>query len=177
LAGSFAELHLGYQLKRMLTELADFQDLNFAKASRLWRTIPHPDLKDCESTHLGIIETADVQALAGSVLAPLFKKNVPKLNLRPNDKELLLVALDGCTDEVIAKRLNITVPAVKRRWEDIYGRISSNPIDLEFPSETQRRNGRRGAQKRHLLLAYVRQHREELRPYGTQPRIKAPRSA
>jgi DNA-binding CsgD family transcriptional regulator len=164
---AFVELHAGYYVKRILTELVDSQDLHHAVASRLWRLIPYTGNGPFDDRHLGLIEAPDVR----------FRRHVPQLSLRPTDQELLVVVLGGATDEEIAIRLHITLSAVKRRWEDIYNRVYSSGIDIGFTVEAQAANGKRGAQKRHVLLAYLRRHPEELRPYRSKPHTQAARLA
>lgn len=170
---AFVELHAGYYIKRMLMDLMDPHDLRVAIESRVWRVISYNACGVLERGHLGLIERPDVRAVIGSAVGPLFTRHVPQLFLRPIDQELLAVALDGATDEDIAIRLNLTVSAVKRRWEDIYDRVYSSGIDIGFSVEAQAANGKRGAQKRHILLAYLRRHPEELRPFRSRPRTQA----
>jgi hypothetical protein len=71
----------------------------------------------------------------------------------------------GATDEELADKLGISSFAVKTVWREIYDRSSSF-----FPECNSAHFGRegtaehRGKQKRHLLLAYLRDHPEEMRP-------------
>lgn len=170
LASAFVELHAGYRLKRMLTELRDAQDIGYVDASRIWRRVSYAQGDTGSNTPgaLGIIETKDVLALPGSAVAPLFQGPLPLLGLRPSDQELLSAVLKGATDRELAQILRITVPAVKRRWEDIYHRIKSLDVDLGPGFHSEPNGGKRGPQKRHRLLAYLRQHPEELRPFTSK---------
>jgi len=77
------------------------------------------------------------------------------------EQQLLELALEGCDDESVAKSLFVTVPAIKRRWENIFRRVAAIRPDLS-PLDG---DGRRGIQKRQRVVAYVRSHPEELRPF------------
>jgi hypothetical protein len=62
----------------------------------------------------------------------------------------------------MSRRLELSMAAVKKRWVSIFDQARLSRPDL-FP-ET-RMDGVRGRQVRHHLLAYLRTHREELRPF------------
>ena len=63
---------------------------------------------------------------------------------------------------------------MKKRWAAVFERVATARPDLlpelEYDSDRQTR----GRQKRHHLLAYVRQHPEELRPVLQLKRPKFP---
>jgi hypothetical protein len=82
------------------------------------------------------------------------------------------------TDEGLARELNLKLTAVKRRWLTLFERIADVhpdllPPDVRLPENGDNHIGKRGPQKRHHLLAYVREHPEELRPAKSQ---RKPRS-
>jgi DNA-binding NarL/FixJ family response regulator len=85
------------------------------------------------------------------------------LGLRSTDKELLVAALKGATDRELADDLNLTKEAVKRRWKVLFDRLEA--VKPEIFGASVSNNGKRGPQKRHRILAYVRDHPEELRPF------------
>jgi hypothetical protein len=64
-------------------------------------------------------------------------------------------------DVSIAKALFVTLPAIKRRWSNIFERVGSIKPEL-CPMDGE---GTRGTQKRQRILTYVRSHPEELRPF------------
>ncbi len=103
-----------------------------------------------------------VAAMSSSVGAPLFNSSRPLLCLRESDQELLLAALTRGTDEEIGLALGLTRDAVKARWRSTLARIAKVKPDLVAGES----NGEsRGPQKRHRVVAYVREHFEELRCY------------
>lgn len=101
-------------------------------------------------------------ALPGSVANPLFSTAKPVLRLRESDQELLLAALEGATDSELARQLGLTLSAIKARWRSIFEKAAKVMSEL---LEEDVREEIRGSQKRHRVLAYVRNHMEELRPY------------
>ena len=94
----------------------------------------------------------------------LLHRKKPVLQLRDADQQLLIAALTGLTDDELARRLQHSLPAIKKRWLSVFERTLEKRPDL-FPDWSEE-NGlsKRGRQKRHHLLAYVRSHPEELRP-------------
>jgi hypothetical protein len=162
LARSFVEAHAGYHVKRILKELPCDQDVAYARATKVYRVLEF-ECPAAGSCSLGVIEAEDVNALANCSLAPLFQPCKAVLGLRPIDQELLLAAIDGATDRELAERLGISLASVKRRWEDIYEKALSA---LSLPETLREGNaGKRGMQKRHYLLRYLRQNQHELRPF------------
>jgi len=59
-------------------------------------------------------------------------------------------------------QLGVTLSAVKARWRSVIAVIEETMPELVRDAEN--REGR-GMQKRHRVLAYVRTHPEELRPF------------
>lgn len=117
---------------------------------------------------LSLIGMARDEAVADgfSSLAMLFHAAPPRLGLRPGEQTLLVRALDGQTDEELALGLNLSLSAVKKRWNGVYARVASaDPTLLPVwaPEEVWR-----GAEKRRHLLQYLRDHPEELRPALTR---------
>ena len=70
----------------------------------------------------------------------------------------------GKTDAELSVDLGLSIEAIKRRWMSIFARVD------EFKPEILNREGPdnegRGPQKRHRVVAYVRTHPEELRPFS-----------
>ncbi len=103
--------------------------------------------------------------LPGSLLSPLFCRACPRVFFTRAEQRLLNVALSGGTDREIADALEVSLPGVKRCWESVYARVSSQlpgllPQDCLGLSLTRGR----GMEKRRRLLSYLRDHPEELRP-------------
>lgn len=60
---------------------------------------------------------------------------------------------------------------MKKSWNTIYEQVAAVQPDL-LPAAEQ---GKRGQRKRHHLLGYLREHREELRPVLLDQRAAAGR--
>ena len=103
----------------------------------------------------------------GSLVSQAFVYSRPRFFFRPHEQEMLCQAIRGIPDEEIANALCITVPAVKKRWISIYDRVSEACSDLLPPTP----EGSRGAEKRRVLIQYLHDHQEELRPVQAPPRL------
>jgi hypothetical protein len=100
-----------------------------------------------------------------SWVGDLFNYRPPRCGFSRSEQRLILSALGGATDEELATALHVSLPTVKKTWLSIYGRaaVLSPAIVDHFPSESPIS---RGKEKRRHLLAYLREHTEELRPYS-----------
>lgn len=167
---SFVEYHHGYNLKEIISEVigkAEIEWIINGSSFRLRDTyeiyykthpLPPPELR---SYLIGI--TRAESYTADSVLAPLFIYSPPRFFFRRGEQELLQQALSGKTDEELVNGLGISLSAVKKRWNSIYHRVAGQDAEL-LPDPPENKGQKRGAQKKHLLLNYLRRHPEELRP-------------
>ncbi len=167
LASSFTECHAGYRIRRILAETADEAGRDFVQRSVVYRAIAEfPDVG--RVLHLMTLDSVKmVPASLGNVL---FSYREPVLRLRASDQDLLLEALNGATDPELAGKLGIKTSAVKARWRSAFVRVAETMPELCGGFDDQEG---RGAQKRHRVLAYVRNHPEELRPYEWKTKIRA----
>ncbi len=94
----------------------------------------------------------------------LFVYQPPRCGFSRSEQRLLFSALDGGTDEELAKTLHVSVSAVKKMWHSIYERVGACVPELLPNSVNHVEFGERGKEKKHRLLAYLREHPEELRP-------------
>jgi hypothetical protein len=75
---------------------------------------------------------------------------------------VLAHALLNQTDAEIARRLGLSVDAVKKTWRRIYDRISTR---LPYLIDEERKpGGGRSSEKRRHVLEHVRAHPQEVRP-------------
>ena len=156
---SFTEALSGFHIRRILAETTSQAPTELHRNSPEFRTL-------AEFSAIGhaiqLMTRASATALPGSLGNLIFKFNPPLLRLRDSDQQLLAAALKGATDNELTVQLGISISAVKARWRSTYARIAEvMPVltNEVYDSET------RGAQKHHRVLAYVRSHMEELRPY------------
>jgi DNA-binding CsgD family transcriptional regulator len=101
-----------------------------------------------------------------------FSRREPMLGFSPAEQELLWLALRTADDEACAAALGISPHTVKMRWRGIFQRVEAAHPDLLGPggqaasrlTAEGEDDARRGPEKRRHLLAYLRQHMEEVRP-------------
>lgn len=157
-AVSFYELHVGYNLDRLLFEAVDEGDLGYLESISAWR-ICHRFQQLPRALGICTLETSMVRT--GSAAMLLFHRRTPVLRLRRPSQELLLLAVRGLSDFEIAEKLHLSLPAVRRRWAGVFEQVGARRPDLLPPAQ----GPFRGEEKRKKLLNFVREHREELRPY------------
>lgn len=113
--------------------------------------------------------TRDLEARGGkgwssSWVGALFDYRPPRLGFSAREQQLLLLAATGeCgTDSALADALGVATGTVKKMWLSIYGRVADERPEI-VPDQAHWDSGR-GIEKRRRLLAYLREHPEELRP-------------
>src|SRR5262245_27129018 len=94
----------------------------------------------------------------------MYRYKAPVLRLRPAEQSLLSAALAGKTDAELSAALGVSIEAIKKRWISIFERVEQ--FKSEILSQTDADSDGRGPQKRHRVIAYVRTHPEELRPFS-----------
>lgn len=156
---SFADVLAGFRVCRILVETTNPASEELHRISPEYQVI-------AEFPSIGRViyrmTRESATALPGSLGNLIFKFHPPILRLRNSDQQLLLIALQSATDNELTVELGITFSAVKARWRSIFARVGQVLPDLVIDAED--REGR-GKQKRHRVLAYLRTHMEELRPY------------
>lgn len=168
---NFFYLHLGYNLKGILVEFCDEEAVRASRAagfhlrtdySEYYRQhrlpVPPPGRRPYR---LGITRSESA-AEPGNYIGRIFPYQRPQFFFTLGEQQLLLRALQGDTDEEAAAALHIAVPTVKTRWWAIYDRVQTRTPNL-LPNISGNQ-ATRGGEKRRVLLNYLRQHFEELRP-------------
>lgn len=167
LASSFTEVHAGYRIRRIIHETVDEPAREFAERSVVYRAIAQ--FSDVGRV-IHLMTAESVRMVPASLGNVIFSFREPDLRLRESDQELLCSALRGATDQQAADGLGITISAVKARWRSTFARIAETMPGLlsdagdDLGGNTGSSGGR-GTQKRHRILAWVRSHPAELRPY------------
>jgi hypothetical protein len=165
LGTSFVEHFAGYRFNRVLKEAIGRPRIALARATGTYRVIA--EFQDVESV-LALATPDSVLASPYSVAAALYRYQKPLLHLRPAEQKLLGAALAGKTDSELSAELGLSIEAVKKRWLSIFDRVD------EFKPQILNNAGPdgdgRGPQKRHRVVAYIRKHPEELRPYAWESR-------
>jgi DNA-binding CsgD family transcriptional regulator len=123
--------------------------------------------------HLMVITREQALKHPGSWSSALFMYNPPIIGFSRSEQRLLEQALRGAPDEEVATTLKISLSAVKKAWRSVYDRVERSGVGI-LPSGTEEvESGDRGKGKKHRLLAYVREHPEELRPISMKALRKA----
>lgn len=99
----------------------------------------------------------------GTWIGSLFTYQPPRFGFRPSEQRLLLAALRGGTDEDLSDELAVSISAIKKTWTAIYDRVRAHDSNL-MPLTDHSDGAERGKGKKQLLLGYLRDHPEELRP-------------
>jgi hypothetical protein len=173
LGRAYQELFGGYNLSRVLWESVDDLDLWQIRGSRGFRVVDqfdayrraNPDTKWNPNRALSEATVKTMREDPHSVASDLFHLHEPQFAFTPGEQQLLETALEGFDDAAAAKSLFVSVAGIKRRWANIFGRVSAIRPDL-CPSDG---DGTRGIQKRQRVLTYIRNHPEELRPFNFDP--------
>lgn len=169
LAESFNAYHAGYKVKEFLHEVYG------AESVRHYRNIgvllrkeyadqptPTPPPPPGREPRLVGITREEALSRPGTLAMGIFLYAPPRFGFTNGERDLLQQALDGRTDEELAQVLHVSLATVKKRWEAVYDRVADVVESLTLPTNVT--IGRRGAEKRRRLLAYLREHPEELRP-------------
>jgi hypothetical protein len=157
-----AKLLAGYRVHRVFGE-AIGDEIGFMRMSGVANevgTFPERNLA------INVVTSQEALARPGSIASAYFNHREPLLQLSGGEQLLLSAAAEGQTDSDLALSLGLTMPAVKARWRSIFARCARLKPEVapEFHGE-----GGRGPQKRHRVLAYLREHPEELRPFAPDP--------
>lgn len=149
-------VHRGYPMREFTLEVYEDRDRDAGTRMglRLCTDEPSPP-------YLLRISREEALAAPGTLACALFSSEPPRFQLTPGERELAVYALQGDTDPVLARQLGVEVTTVKKRWAGMYLRVGAVDPELVRPPGSSRT---RGAEKRRRLLAYLREHPEELRP-------------
>jgi hypothetical protein len=161
LGTSFVEHFAGYRFNRVLKEAVGESSIALARATGTYRIVA--EYKNTKSA-LVVATRESVLTAPYSVAAALYRYQAPELRLRPAEQNLLVAALAGKTDAELSNDLGLSIEAIKKRWMSIFDRIDE--FKPEILSRTGADSDGRGPQKRHRVVAYIRSHPEELRPFS-----------
>jgi DNA-binding CsgD family transcriptional regulator len=161
LGSSFVEHFAGYRFKRVLKEAIGHSMIALARATGTYQVVA--EFPESESA-LAVATPESVSAAPYSVAAALYRYQPPVLRLRPAEQRLLAAALVGKTDAELSADLGLSIEAIKKRWMSIFERVEQFRREILSPSGED--SDGRGPQKRHRVVAYIRTHPEELRPFS-----------
>jgi DNA-binding CsgD family transcriptional regulator len=163
---TFMTAHAGFRLRRLLAE-APAALAKLWEPAGIWKTLARfPELEDRSIVGMS---SEEAQAVPASIAHLLHRYQAPRLGLRDGEQRVLLAAISGSTDAELARTLGLSLRAVKKHWLAIFARADEALPNLLAHGGAEGL-GKRGPQKRHRVLAYVREHPEELRPYAPPER-------
>jgi hypothetical protein len=160
LGTSFVEHFAGYRFNRVLKEAIGEAQIALARATGTYRVIAEFGESD---SALVVVTRESALAAPYSVAATMYRYKEPILRLRPAEQKLLAAALAGKTDAELSAMLGLSIEAIKKRWMSVFDRVDEFKPDI-LSTEDEDSDGR-GPQKRHRVVAYIRAHPEELRPF------------
>ncbi|MCW3060611.1 MAG: hypothetical protein JWQ02_2432 [Capsulimonas sp.] len=160
----------GYRCKELLEEFyTDFEYQWAAGAGLRERTrygkfldrrdLPMWDGREWSPILYGVT-APEAAASTGTLASMMLGYQPPKFFFSRCEQELLVEALLGETDEALAVSLGVAAVTVRKRWDSIYERVGIVAPELLARVFGAARSG----EKKRLLLSYLRQHLEELRP-------------
>jgi hypothetical protein len=173
--GTFIELHRGFLLKEIVGQGSTDETLaGLPRAGYLFiskvdgkytETMDEPPRELIREPHVTGLSRELAPGVLGTWASTLFVYESPRFGFSPCEQRLLLAAQLGGTDEDLADELGISLSAIKKAWHSIYERVCAHDPEL-VPATTPCEEGvaERGKMKKQRLLAYLRDHPEELRP-------------
>ena len=174
LFSEFMNLHRGFRLKEVIAQSTSVDVLEAQLKSggylldasgQYTKGVSAPLKEIVRAPHfVGLTRELALEQY-GSWVSSMFIYEAPRFGLRPSEQRLLLSALEGGTDEQIAEKLEISLSAVKKTWRQIYERIAASDPQLIPSPRTEEEGSERGKTKKQWLLAYLREHMQEVRPF------------
>lgn len=188
----FVEIHRGFLLKEVTAaQVESVERLRWtvqtggllwnAKTSRYENSIQGDANEFIRKPHVvGTTRTIELnrpESWASSWVGALFDYDPPVCGFSRGEQRLLQAALAGEseTDPELSETLGVSLPTIKKMWRSAYRRVLDRRPET-IPENERAETAERGKEKRRHLLAYLRQHPEELRPVsqrllGQQPRV------
>ena len=172
---TFIELHRGFLLKEIVGQGSTDETLaGHPRAGYLFlskvsgkytENMDKPPHELIREPHITGLSRELAPAWIGTWASTLFVYEPPRFGFSPSERRLLLTALLGGTDEDLADEMAISLSAVKKVWHSVYERVCvCAPELVPSPAPVEEGVAERGKMKKQRLLAYLRDHPEELRP-------------
>jgi hypothetical protein len=172
---AFIEVHRGYQLKELLEQAETWEQFCGMRAAGGHFVRPSDghyaeyfDAVEADITKTPLMAGLTRELMQGyggaSWVSTLFQYKPPRLGLARSEQSLLLAAIRGGTDEELSEELGISLSAVKKTWRAIYDRAAAWVPELIGSEAAVSLKQERGTEKKQRVIAYLREHPEELRP-------------
>ncbi len=166
LANTFLDIHGGYAIRRIVVEVVgkETQLLTMRTGSvvlneyREW--CEENDVAESDRPFLLAIDREEALLSENHWFTRAFRYRPPLLGLGLGQRQMLHWACQGLTDKQIAEKLSIGQDALKKRWEATYDRYYECLPGMLPLSD----GGRRGGEKRRVVVTHIRTRQEEIRP-------------
>lgn len=186
---AFVEVYRGYQLKELLEQAESWEQFCGMRAAGGHFVRPSDghyaeyfDAVEADVAKTPLMAGLTRELIQGycgaSWVSRLFKYEPPRLGLARSEQSLLLAALRGGTDEELSEELGISLSGVKKTWRAIYDRVAARlPELIRGEAMTASWKQERGTEKKQRVIAYLREHPEELRPISRKLLTQIPAGA
>lgn len=115
----------------------------------------------------------DLPPAAMSMASQMFNPPAARLGLTIAEQRVVLRALDGASDRMIADALGLSTETVRSNWRSVYRRLDQ--VLAGFGSASGPGDDTaRGIEKRRVAIEYLRQNMHELRPWLANTRRTPP---
>ncbi|RYG23243.1 hypothetical protein EON82_14600 [bacterium] len=163
LLNAYFHSHRGYRLGEMLKDVFGEDERRWFEGGgmRLRTQYGHSGKPSPQSPCLMGITRDEALETPGTRMASMFVTYPRRLGLTASQRELVTMVLEGRTDEELAEEWCVSLSAIKKRWLAIYDSVDRRLPGL-LPASDPFATTARGAERRRHLLAYVREHPEEL---------------
>ncbi|MGA9943528.1 MAG: hypothetical protein WBE79_00380 [Candidatus Cybelea sp.] len=98
------------------------------------------------------------------LLSLYYNYSPPRFGFTLAEQRALRLAIEGLTDEEVASILSTSLAIVKKRFRSVYQKVLDAPGAPVIP-HAEKQSGPRGPELRRHLIAYLRDHPQELAPY------------
>jgi DNA-binding CsgD family transcriptional regulator len=175
LMAAMFEHHRGYLLKELIGQADSLEHLEgmsntgghlFSAKDGRWGALDAANPNDILSQpHVSGLTREIAQNELGSWIGYLFLYEPPRFGFSRSEQRLLLSALAGGTDEELSDELGVSLSTTKKLWRSVYRRVAARDPEL-VPDDSQAdgESSKRGRSKKQRLMAYLREHLQELRP-------------
>ena len=171
---AFHQYHRGFRMKEIASQaegainllgMRNTGGLLWNTSDGVYREFWQDDLNDIvRKPHLTGMTRELALAQNGSWLGSLFLLyQPPQIGFSRSEQRLLLSAMSGSTDQELSDEMAVSLATVKKTWRSIYDRVAVRSPEL-VPGNANEASNRRGKEKKQRLIAYLREHLEELRP-------------
>jgi hypothetical protein len=172
---AFMQEHCGFKLKEiigqqneriMMEVVSNSGGLFWDCAQERYVEVHNFDVEEVIQHPFILGATSETARQHVSWTTTLFQYSPPRMYPKPAEQKLLSAAIRGLKDEELSCELGVSLSFIKKTWSSIYNRAAEKlpELSLEIAAGSVRQ---RGKEKKQRVLAYVREHPEELRPISS----------